>query len=103
MMPDQTDHEAMDSELKAILERLIKIEKLLNEQSLNSKDIFCFDEASNFLDLSKSYLYKLTSRGCFRPNGKKLYFERKGLLEWIKRKRISSNSEIHEIAIKKSM
>ena len=87
----------MDSELYAILERLIKIEKLLNEQSLNSKDIFCFDEASNFLDLSKSYLYKLTSRGeisFFRPNGKKIYFDRKELLEWVRRNRASSNHEL---------
>ena len=87
----------MDLELKEVVDRLIKIENLLQEQSLYTKEILCFDEASQFLDLSKSYLYKLTSRGeisFYRPQGKKLYFERKGLLEWIKRNRSSTNHEL---------
>ena len=44
-----------------------------------SKNVLSFDEASKFLNLSKSYLYKLTSGNLiphYKPQGKMLYFEK---------------------------
>lgn len=87
----------MEHDLNLVLEKLASIEKSIKDLNINSKEILCFDEACNFLDLSKSYLYKLTSKGeisFYRPHGKKIYFERKGLLEWIMRNRSSANYEL---------
>jgi excisionase family DNA binding protein len=51
------------------------------------KNILSFDEASKFLNLSKSYLYKLTSSGQiphYKPQGKMLYFEKSELENWLR-------------------
>ena len=88
------------------LEKLKSIEQLIQAQNVNLKEVLNFREACVFLDFSASHLYKLTSGGhisYYKPEGKKIYFDRIELINWLKRKRISSNSEIHEIAIKKSM
>ena len=58
--------------------RVSELEKML----FLSKNVLSFDEASRFLNLSKSYLYKLTSGNLiphYKPQGKMLYFER---LSW---------------------
>ena len=44
-----------------------------------NKNVLSFEEASRFLNLSKSYLYKLTSGNLiphYKPQGKMLYFEK---------------------------
>ena len=54
--------------------RVSELEKML----FLSKNVLSFDEASRFLNLSKSYLYKLTSGNLiphYKPQGKMLYFE----------------------------
>lgn len=87
-----------------LLEKLQDIEQLIRAQNLNLKEMLNFNEACRFLDLSASYLYKLTSRGDiphYKPEGKKIYFHRKELVEWMKRNRISSNNELINIAINK--
>ena len=53
--------------------RVSELEKML----FLSKNVLSFDEASRFLNLSKSYLYKLTSGNLiphYKPQGKMLYF-----------------------------
>ena len=70
-------------------------------ENLN-RDIFNFNDACTFLDYSKSYLYKLThSRQIphFKPNGKKLYFKRRDLEEWLLRNRVKTADEIEQEAI----
>ncbi len=87
-----------------LLEKLQDIEQLIRAQNLNLKEMLNFNEACRFLDLSASYLYKLTSRGDiphYKPEGKKIYFHRKELIAWMKRNRISSNNELINIAINK--
>ncbi len=57
--------------------RVSELEKML----FLSKNVLSFDEASRFLNLSKSYLYKLTSGNLiphYKPQGKMLYFEKGG-------------------------
>jgi len=67
-----------------------------------NKEIYNFSEACVFLDYSKSYLYKLThSRQIphYKPNGKKLYFKRVDLEDWLLRNRVKTADEIERQAI----
>jgi len=46
------------------------------------------EEASSYTNLSKSQIYKLTMGHkiqFFKPEGKKIYFEKKSLDEWLMR------------------
>jgi excisionase family DNA binding protein len=59
------------------------------------------EEAVDYLSLSKSALYKLTSRKeitFYNPGGKKIYFRKAELENWIISKRIASNDEIQELS-----
>ena len=89
---------------KRILEEIKQIKQLLLDLNMNNKEMLNFKEACLFLDLSASYLYKLTSRGdipYYKPHGKKNYFQREELFNWMKRNRVCTNKELKEIAIKK--
>jgi excisionase family DNA binding protein len=72
------------------------------EQSLFIvKSILSFDEASKFLNLSKSYLYKLTSSGQiphYKPQGKMLYFEKLELENWLRQNPVKTNQQIMQEA-----
>jgi excisionase family DNA binding protein len=60
-----------------------------------------FDEASNFLNLSKSYLYKLTLLGQiphYKPQGKMLYFEKEQLEEWLRQNPVKTKQQIMQEA-----
>ena len=51
-----------------------------------NKQILSFKEACDYLDVSKSLLYKLTSSKAIaftKPNGGKLYFKREDLDNWM--------------------
>ncbi len=76
---------------KLILKKLDNIETMLQHQNINTKEVLSFSEASLLLDVSHSHLYKLTSTKQiphYCPQGKKLYFERAELLQWMKKKAI---------------
>ena len=84
-----------------IIEKLDNIEKMLSEQNLLKKDVLNFSEACQYLDISESHLYKLTSRKQiphFCPQGKRLYFKRTELDEWLQRNRKSAADEIDQAA-----
>lgn len=84
-----------------ILERLAKIEKLILDQTIVRKEILSFNEAGNYLELSHSALYKLTSKKeipHFCPNGKKLYFRRDELDTWLQRNRQQTVYEVEKLA-----
>lgn len=84
-----------------ILKRLEIIEKHVLEQNLILKQVLNFAEAARYLELSHSHLYKLTSGGnipFYKPNGKKLYFNRAELDEWLLRNRNSTKEEINQQA-----
>lgn len=85
-----------------ILERLENIESLLTQQGILQKEVLTFDEARSFLDVSSSHLYKLTSAGeipHFKPQGKRIYFNRQELEQWLQRNPIKTNAEIEQEAI----
>ncbi len=84
-----------------ILKRLDKIERLLESQNLVQKDVLNFNETSEYLELSHSHLYKLTSTRQiphFCPQGKKLYFNRQELDAWLQRNRLTTTEEIEKEA-----
>lgn len=73
--------------LNVILETISqKLEEL--QHSLNSSDeILSFNQLAVYLDLSKSYLYKLTMSGKiphYKPMGKRLYFSKREIDNWVK-------------------
>lgn len=84
-----------------ILEKLEKLEQRIGEQNLLMKEVLNFNDACNYLDISASHLYKLTSQKSiphFCPQGKKLYFNRAELDEWLQRNRQTSTDEIEAMA-----
>lgn len=63
----------------------------------NDKDLMKIDEASEFLGLSKSYIYKKTMTGeipFYRPMGKVMYFEKSALIDWIKSHPSRTNQDL---------
>lgn len=80
-----------------LIERLEKIERLLESQNLLQKEVLNLNDAALYLELSASHLYRLTSTGCipyYKPNGKKLYFKRLELDQWLLRNRSTTKEEI---------
>ena len=84
-----------------ILNKLAEIANKLDEQNLLQKTVLNFNEACKYLDVSPSHLYKLTSTKQiphFCPQGKKLYFKREELDNWLQRNRQSSTEELDQMA-----
>ena len=78
---------------KSIEQRIEELECLVYA----SKNVLSFDEASEFLSLSKSYLYKLTSAGLiphYKPQGKMIYFEKNILEEWLRQNPVKTQAQI---------
>lgn len=72
--------------------RVAELENLV----LHSKNVLSFEEASRFLNLSKSYLYKLTSGNLiphYKPQGKVLYFEKTELEAWLRQNPIRTQAQ----------
>jgi excisionase family DNA binding protein len=81
-----------------VLDKLTVIESLL--LATQPKPL-TLKEAAAFIDLSQSYLYRLTSQGrvpCYKPEGKRVYFDRAELVNWLKRNRIRPQEETEEKA-----
>jgi excisionase family DNA binding protein len=80
-----------------ILEKLESIERMLIEQNMLKKEVLNFHETAEYLEVSHSHLYKLTSTAtipAYKPNGKKLYFNRKELDVWLLSNKQVSTDEI---------
>jgi excisionase family DNA binding protein len=59
----------------------------MEQEILYQKPFLTFQEAIYFTGLSKSHLYKLTSKGLIphsKPTGKLIFFERTKLEEWLR-------------------
>ena len=73
----------------------------LEQMLFLTKNVLNFDEASKFLNLSKSYLYKLTSGNLishYKPQGKMLYFEKADLEAWLRQNPIKTQMQIEQEA-----
>ena len=83
---------------REILEKLATIEKLLKNQT---EKPLTLGEAARYLDLSTSTLYKMTSSskiGFYKPNRKRIYFDKSDLDAWILRNRVKTETEIEQEA-----
>ena len=77
-----------------------RISKLENSM-FHAKSILNFEEACDFLNLSKSYLYKMTSSGQiphYKPQGKMLYFEKTELEKWLCQNPVKTNQQVMQEA-----
>ena len=57
------------------------------------------EETAKFLDLSKSYLYRLVCYKkipFYKPEGKRLYFDQVELVAWIKRNHSETQEQLQE-------
>lgn len=84
-----------------IFQKLQMLGENIEQQKLLTKEILNLQEASNYLSLSKSALYKKTSLNVipfFKPNGKIIYFKRADLDEYMLTKRQPTVFEIKERA-----
>jgi excisionase family DNA binding protein len=62
----------------------------------SNEEIFSLNEAAKFLKASKSFLYKMTSQKLiphYIPGGKKIYFKKSDLEDWLLKNRIPLSSE----------
>lgn len=90
MMGNFTKNE-LDIIAEAIAERL----------AVYHKDFLTTREAATYLNMSVSYLYKLTmDRGIpySKPLGKVCYFERADLDNWLRKNRVATKEEIQQQA-----
>lgn len=81
----------------ALSNRLDRIENLLSDNSQRADSPFTVRQAAAYLDVSTSYLYKLTSQQLiphYKPTGKRLYFRRSDLDAFLFNKRIRTRTEI---------
>lgn len=70
-------------------------------------DVMNLDDAAKYLNVSKSYIYKLTSRRDIphykSKGGKLLYFKREELETWMTAKRVATCDELRRDAVAESM
>jgi excisionase family DNA binding protein len=82
-----------------IQKELQEIKELLKKQTIQQKEILTIEEASEFLGLSVSRLYKMTSNKeipHYKPGGKKIYLNRNEIEGWILNSRVASVYEFDE-------
>ena len=82
---------------KTIEERIEELESLVYA----SKNVLSYEEACKYLNLSKSYLYKLTSAQMiphYKPQGKMIYFEKDALEAWLRQNPVKTQAQISQEA-----
>lgn len=86
---------------EAISKELEIIKSLLENLTISSKEHFTIKEASKYLGISDSTLYKLTSSNSityYQPNGKLIYFSKSDVDNFIYKVRKKTHDEIKEEA-----
>ncbi len=88
---------------KQILDRLERIESLLTDLIKTAVKLYDLLAASEYLRISRSHLYQLTSKGLiahYKPAGKKVYFDKADLDAYLLRHRIASRNEIEKAILR---
>jgi excisionase family DNA binding protein len=90
-----------DEDAKIELKDIYNLLKTIHTSNLANKTTLNFKEATDFLGLSPSYLYKLTS--CqeiphYKPKGKLVYFDRSELESWLRQGKVNSLENIDKKA-----
>ena len=66
------------------------------------KEVLTSDEAAAYLGMSKATLYKMTMTRQiphYKPTGKRCYFNRAELLEWVQQGRVATVDELNARAL----
>ena len=74
------------------------------QERVNRLEVLNLEEASAFLGIAKSTLYKMTHQNrlpYFKPAGKLIFFEKQALLDWVKGAKALSEEELKEEAAHK--
>lgn len=82
-------------------DRLERIEKILTGASQPKKEILNFKEACEYIGLSTSCMYKMTSQRRIpfsRPGGKRIFFKRVDLDAWMQSNRYAASYEVDRAA-----
>ncbi len=77
----------LQKQIEELQKRMEAVEDILD----NAKEVLTVEEASRFMDIARSSLYKMTSDRSipfYRPNGKMIYFEKADILAWIRKNRV---------------
>lgn len=77
-------------------EQLEEIRREITKIASNTKELMTIEDLANYLSLSKSAIYKFTSKReipFYNPGGKKIYFRKKEIDAWLDSKRMASYSE----------
>ncbi|WP_339622543.1 helix-turn-helix domain-containing protein [uncultured Winogradskyella sp.] len=83
--------------MEFIQNEIKEIKDLLLALNIQQKEILTVEDATVYLQLSKSCLFKMTSKKeipFYKPGGKKIYFKKSELDEWIFNGKILSNDEL---------
>ncbi len=83
----------MTKELQEINSKL----DLLINSNISNKQALTLTEASNYIGISKTYMYQLTHKHLiphYKPNGKQVYFDRLELDKWLLSNPIRNNKDI---------
>jgi excisionase family DNA binding protein len=86
---------------ETIMEKLDSIQELLIKQGLSQQEVLTLAQACDYLVVSRSYIYKLTCRKQiphYCPSGKKIYFKRCELDDWLLQNKQTSAMEIEKEA-----
>jgi len=104
----KTNFYAMENPFVLLDQRLDRIESLVMEMkngavekpAPDGYDIIDIDEATQLLGIAKPTVYGKTSRGEIphMKRGKRLYFSKKELLEWLKSGRRKTRADIEQEA-----
>lgn len=87
-------------EMNHYLEQERKIAELqkrvtsLESLCFQSKPVLNLEEASIYLGISRSMLYKMTHAGkidFYKPEGKLIFFEKESLLNWARKNKVKSD------------
>ena len=93
----ETTEQILSKQIEDLKVKIENIEKLF----LTQKNVLNFSEVKSYTNLSESYLYQLTiyvGIPCYKPNGKKLYFKKQEIEDWLLSNRKATNIELDELA-----
>jgi excisionase family DNA binding protein len=86
---------------EALFNEIQNLKSLILELSISEREYLNVEQACDYLSISKSSLYKLTSSGSIKhckPGGKVLMFKKKDLIEFIESGRVETNEDYNLIA-----
>lgn len=88
-------------ELRELIKEAVRDELAIVKSAASTEMIMGSDDAAHYLGISKSTLYKFTSDNVvpyYKPTGKRIYFKKSELEEWMLNNRSMSRDEIEQKA-----